>query len=516
VPTADAAPAGAGASSTDGPGGRDDRPRRRLSQRSIELVGLALAIGFLAAAALDHALSNDELWSLAAGQWMLAHHAVMGLDPFSYTESHRRWVTDEWGSEVTLAALVRAFGSAAYAIYGIVLGGCCLAATAVYARTLGARGGRVAAIVLLLSVGIAGTVVADRGLDFSLVWFPVALLILAKARTSPRWLWLLPPLCVAWVNTHGSILLGLAVMAAELAWSLVPPNVVRRINGTQQSPHPGPLALALAGSLLASCVTPYGPGLLGYDVSVARNSQIAQYITEWSSPNFHSVMTLLVFLVPLGVLVACLWTRRIPLLECTLAAVLFVEALQTQRLVIYLMVVAAGLAALLPSRRPWGTTARRWAGGALVVFGIVVLAVPAVPAGTVSPTEPIQAFDYLQSHPGRIFTQYTWGDYSIARHRATFVDGRTDLFEGKVLTQFFDVTNVTADPDQVLAAFHVDYVVWSPHTALSVYLGRDPRWRVVDRTGPAVVFARRAQASAASSPRVSPSSSAHTSAAAKP
>ena len=61
-------------------------------------------------------LSNDEFWSLAAGQWMLAHHSFMGLDPFSYTESHRRWVTDEWGSEIALASLFRAFGDSAYAV----------------------------------------------------------------------------------------------------------------------------------------------------------------------------------------------------------------------------------------------------------------------------------------------------------------------------------------------------------------------------------------------------------------
>jgi hypothetical protein len=35
--------------------------RRRLSRRVIEWVGLALGIGFVAAVALDHQLSNDEL-----------------------------------------------------------------------------------------------------------------------------------------------------------------------------------------------------------------------------------------------------------------------------------------------------------------------------------------------------------------------------------------------------------------------------------------------------------------------
>jgi len=438
-----------------------------------------------------HDLSNDEFWSLAAGQWMWAHHAFMGLDPFSYTESHRRWVTDEWGSELALAALFRAFGSVAYSLYAIILGGLCLITTAAYARALGARGGRVVVIVLLLAVCVGAIAPGDRGLDFSLVWLPLELLILTKARANPRWLLLLPVLCLVWVNTHGSILLGLFVLAVELGWSLMPERVVQRIGGTNRSPHAGSLGLALLGSVLASCITPYGPGLLAYDAAVSRNGQIARYISEWNSPNFHSVVTLLLYCIPLTVLVLCIWTRRIALLEVSLGTFLFVEAIETQRLVVYLLVVAAGAAATLPARAPWGPTARRWAGGGLVLLAIVILAIPAVPAGQVASSQPVAAFSYLEAHPGRIFTQYTWGDYSVARHRATFVDGRTDLFEGKVLTEFMAVTNLTTNPDPVLSGSHVAYVVWAPHTPLALYLARDPRWHVVDRTPVALVFARR-------------------------
>jgi hypothetical protein len=228
-----------------------------------------------------------------------------------------------------------------------------------------------------------------------------------------------------------------------------------------------------------------------YDVGVSRNSQIARYIVEWSSPDFHSVMTLLVYCVPLAVLVACVWLRRIPLLEGTIGLLFFVEALQSQRLADYLMIIAAGVAATLPARRPWGATARRWAGGGLIVVAIVVLAIPAVPAGQVASSQPVRAFDYLSTRPGRIFTEYTWGDYSVARHRATFVDGRTDLFEGAVLTEFMAVSNLTTEPDHVLSAYDVDYVVWAPHTPLATYLAHDARWHVVHRSSVALVFARR-------------------------
>ena len=464
--------------------------RRPVSQRAIELIGLALGIGFITSVTLGRSLSNDEFWQLAAGQWMLAHHTVMGLDPFSYTESHRRWITDEWGSEVALASLFRAFGAAAYNVYAIVLGSLSLLASMVYARTLGARGGRVAAILLLLAVGIAGVVAGDRGLDFSLVWLPLELLVLAKARSNPRWLLVLPPLTIAWINTHGSVLIGVLVLGVELGWSLLPAAWAERVGGTGRAPYVGSLALALLGCLVATGVTPYGYGLLSYDVGVARDPQIAQYILEWNSPNFASWIVLLAYVVPLAMLVLCIRNRRIPLLEGTLAAALFIEALRTQRLVIYVMVVAVGLAASLPARPAWGTTARRWAGAGLVVMSIAVLAAPSVPAGSVSRTLPVEAFDTLSSHPGRIFTEYTWGDYSIARHRATFVDGRTDLFEGPVLTEFFDITNLTINPDPLLRSYDVDYVVWAPRTALSEFLSHDPHWRVVDRTDVAWVFAR--------------------------
>ncbi|HUC04913.1 MAG TPA: hypothetical protein VL961_05915, partial [Acidimicrobiales bacterium] len=101
------------------------------------------------------------------------------------------------------------------------------------------------------------------------------------------------------------------------------------------------------------------------------------------------------------------------------------------------------------------------------------------------------AFDYLASHPGRIFTEYTWGDYSIARGRRTFADGRTDLFSGPVLREFFDVANLTTDPEPILVAYDVRYVVWGRDTPLAEFLLHSPHWKVVDRTVPALVFERR-------------------------
>jgi hypothetical protein len=476
---------------------RDDvavaRPRlaRRLGDRTVELIGLALGIGILAVAAMDHQLSTDVFWSLTAGQSILAHHSLFGNDAFTYTEPHRHWIADEWGSEVVLASLFKVFGNAAFTIFAVGTGGLSLLCTRAYARALGARGGRVAIMVVLLAMGLIGVVTQDRGLSFSLIWLPLELLILTKARANPRWLWWLPALFVLWVNTHGSILLGLAVLGLELGWALVPARLLEGAAGRGRSTHPRQLGVALVVSVLASCLSPYGPSLLRYDLGVSFNGQIGQYIEEWGSPNFHSVELLLSFTIPLVVLVLAVRARRLMVLELTLTFGFLLATLHATRFVIYLFVAACGLAACLPARRPWGERARRAAGALSVGLFIALVAAPSVPAGSVVSSTPVKAFDFLSDHPGRIFTEYTWGDYSIVRHRATFVDGRTDYFSGAVLSDYFAVSNLTTDPDSVLSRYDVSYVVWDRGTPLYTYLSHDPRWVVVDRTTPAVVFARR-------------------------
>ena len=156
-------------------------------------------------------------------------------------------------------------------------------------------------IVLLLSYGIAGTVVEDRGLDFSLVWFPLELLVLTKARQNPRWLLWLPPLCLVWVNTHGSVLIGLLVLGIELVWSLAPGRLVgadRRDFAVDAQPAPSGWRCSAACSHRAS--RPTGPGCWATTSTSRAMVRSRKYINEWNSPDFHSLMALVVYLVPVA------------------------------------------------------------------------------------------------------------------------------------------------------------------------------------------------------------------------
>ena len=94
-------------------------------------IGAGLAAFALAAFAPAILNDGDTYWHIRAGEWMLAHHAVLHADPFSYTALGAPWHSAEWLSEILMALAFRAdgwsgihllFAAAAFAALGEVRG----------------------------------------------------------------------------------------------------------------------------------------------------------------------------------------------------------------------------------------------------------------------------------------------------------------------------------------------------------------------------------------------------------
>ena len=58
-------------------------------------------------------LAGDAFYQVATGRWMLAHHAVIRHDVFSYTVYGKPWLVEEWGFALLLAWLVAHVGPSA-------------------------------------------------------------------------------------------------------------------------------------------------------------------------------------------------------------------------------------------------------------------------------------------------------------------------------------------------------------------------------------------------------------------
>ncbi|HZU73365.1 MAG TPA: hypothetical protein VE990_11410 [Acidimicrobiales bacterium] len=443
---------------------------------------------------LREGLNSDAWWHLAAGQWMLSHHAVIRSDTFSYTVHGRPWVAEEWGFEFLLAWMVRTFGPVSF---WLLSSGACIAALLVSVvrwRKLGARWLWVA-VLAILAGGPLAIGEAPRPQSLSYLFFALELLVLTQARRNIRWLLCLPPLLLVWANVHGSFLAGLAVLGLELVLARWPFSKGRLVVSS-------PLPLRAAGvtfgvAVLSTLVNPHGPGLLSYAYHVSSSGQLSALITEWQSPDFHSAVLILLILVPAAAVLAslALSDARLEVFDLVLWGGLLLATLHAQRFIPYAAMAWGGLAARMPAlrRETIKPSLLVWPIAALACF--VFVAGPHPPAG--APERggdsgmPVAATAYLQQHPGRVFSSYWYNDYLIHAGIPVFVDGRTDLYFGTpVLSEYEKLASVSQDPDILLNRWKVQYVLWTKGSALSVFLSHDHAWRQVFQAGSSVVFQR--------------------------
>jgi len=475
------------------------RPRR--AHRSAGPSRLALPVGIVGVVAgcllawrdaLHSGVFDDTFWHRAAGVWMLDHHRVITHDVFSYTVVGHPWISPEWGYDVVLAGSVRAIGPVAYWLLSAGLATLTVVAVAARARLVGA--GWTWTGLLCVEAGAAVTLfLDDRPQMFSYLFLALLLLLLFVARGRRAWLVAVPFLFVLWVNLHGSYLLGLGILALEVLSAGLLSAGVRTGPGRLRTEPLGlrPALATLVASGVATFVNPFGPGVYSSALGVTFNPTVRRLISEWQSPDFHDPATLAVVVLPVVITAAFVVLSKdaVPAVELVLAGFLLVSALDAARFIPYFAVAWCALAARCPPVRHERLRPSLLVWPLCAVLGISMLHGPVYPAGKPAPSVPVTAVAYLEHHPGRVFSTYLWNDYLDWVGRPVFVDGRTELFTGDgVLARYLALDELSTDPDPVLRADHVRYVLWPPRQALSVYLVQDRNWRVVWRSSTALVF----------------------------
>ena len=110
----------AGSGDASGPVAAPTRAGLRFHPALIVVIGSCAA---LFREAMHTGLAGDAYYQLATGRWMLAHHAVIRHDVFSYTVYGKPWLVEEWGYALLLAWLVAHVGAVSYWL--VSAGACC-------------------------------------------------------------------------------------------------------------------------------------------------------------------------------------------------------------------------------------------------------------------------------------------------------------------------------------------------------------------------------------------------------
>ena len=305
-----------------------------------------------------------------------------------------------------------------------------------------------AAILGLLVFALAAPALALRPQLFGIAIFAALLWLVAMRTEHPRWLWAAPLLVVLWANIHGSFVLAPLVLG--YAWL----DDVARKRPQRQS-----LSVLVIG-LLATFVTPFGPGVWAYAAGIGGNPAITDRVSEWQRTTPLTVPGALFYASAIGTLLV-MWRGR-PALRWPdwlwTAGMLAIGAWTVRGLAWWpfaaAFVVAAALPLVLASLRPGGAVAvARPASlvGAIFAFVFVLAIVAALPWWR--PADPLTGRVGLLSYApsglalavatrvppdAKVFVPQTWASWFewAARAPHYYLDSRFELFPADVWADY--------------------------------------------------------------------------------
>jgi hypothetical protein len=437
---------------------------------------------------------SDTYWQIAAGQWILDHHALPRVDIYSFTRSGEPWTSSSWLAQVLFAGSYRIAGWTG----PIVLASTCIAATfAMLAWILGRCIPQTYAIAIALA-----SLLLSNGHFFArphVLALPVMLawaygLMSASERREPPSFWLLP-LISLWANLHGGFVFGLVLVGAfaiDALWNA---------DDAQQRPLALRWALFGFGALIACCTTPYGWGSILAARQILDLGELLHLIYEWMPVNFSSLgafeMSILALIAGALYSGVKLSPPRIALvlglLHMALSHVRNAELFALLLPIVVLTPVSSQFA-LEPARLSRMTVPLASAAMLVVMLGAATWAFAAraafAPPEGQSPAAAVDAM--MAHHPRRILNDLPFGGYLIWRDIPVFVDGRAELYGEAFEMDYYralQLKDINKFLD-ILKTYDIDAVLLTPSTPAAGLLDHIGGWQRVYSDSNAVLHVR--------------------------
>jgi hypothetical protein len=337
------------------PGGEPGGSERSADRvRVVHPAWIAATIALVVAVVGRFAIVGDDArWLAALGHIIVRQHAIPTGVPFAAAP------TAHWPNSLVLAELIfygleRAMGDQGLLVAQTAAVGLALAILAWGARASGAPTPGTCQSLLLVVVGALTSFAVARVQMFSLVLFPLLLVLLrADQREPSRRIWLALPLLALWANLHGTVLAGLAMLYLYLSFSLARREPVRAA------------ALGLT-SLIAVCVTPAGLRTVDYYYGLTTNLAAQRGVGLWA-PLSSGPLDVVLLVSAVWMALRAWRAARPPLWELIALLVLAVLTVKAARNGVWLLFVLAAPAA-------HASRARRGWGGLIPVAGLAALA----------------------------------------------------------------------------------------------------------------------------------------------
>lgn len=451
-------------------------------------------------------LDPDTWWHIKYGTMILQTGHWPTVDTWSFTVNGMPRVAYEWGGEVITALAYRWGGLRGMDVLLITLTSI-IVLLLYYFAWLRCRNSKAAFAGTILMLPIAALCFTLRPQLLGYVFLLITLISLERYRQGEqKSLWVLPPLFLAWVNTHGSFTLGFMVLGLYWLSGLKEFSAggITSVRWRQEQRIHMELVCLL--SVMVLPVTPYGTRLatVPFEVATSLPLNFADII-EWQplSTNYWQAKLLLILLFAF-IAAQIAFRLRYRLEDLALYLVIAYSTFVHFRFVIVYVIVFAPLAAEILARwtPAYNPKVDKPGINAFLIIAATIGMVWSLPSQhqlgkNVAMAYPVEAVRYLQEHPvpGRMLNDYSFGGYLIwsrVPEQKVFIDGRGDIYEqAGVLSAYGDVMNLRPDAMAVLQSYRINYCLIPQNSALAVLLSASFDWKEVYKDPLSAIFVRQ-------------------------
>lgn len=445
---------------------------------------------------------NDFWWHLRTGQLIIETKTIPKVDPFSYTNPGKEWVTHEWLTEIFIYLLYRLGGiNVLILVFSSII---TFSFWLVFLRCQGKP--YLAGFVLFLGVIATAPTWGVRPQMISLLFASLYLFLLDKYIDGKKLRYLIPiPLImIFWVNMHASYALGILIVIIFLVGPIS--NCLFKNCRSKNSLIPlwkeiFPILLTLFSCIFAILLNPNGIKMITYPFETLGSFSMQKYIQEWFSPNFHlpewQPLALLIFL-----LMSSAFFSKAPasFTEIGLVIIFGYATLISMRHVYFFSLAAIPLIDknLLRFRKEKNPTDRllKYFPVINTILLLCVLFVALIRIDYILKNQngkekdvfPEVASEWLkQNNPqGNIFNSYNWGGYLIWRlfpEYRVFIDGRADVYGDSDMVRYAQLYS-GIDWNEKFQEYNIRIVLVEPSSPIASILLETPGWqkKIMDGT----------------------------------
>lgn len=466
----------------------------------------------------------DFWWHITIGREIVTNGTIPAVDIYSYTEAGQPYPSYQmfWLMEIVLYGLYKLGGPA------LVIFVQSLMITSAYFIVflickLSSNSWRIAALSVLFAaaLGLNDWNVRPQGITFLLA--SLFLLATYEYRKKPQrgWLVVFPTCMLIWVNSHGTFIIGLALVGiwwGQELWTAIRwRNTHQQVVEIKRIMIPG---IVFGITALICLLNPRGLGIINYLKTLAITSVVQNLATEWAAPTFGTMMGVIFFCGLIGsTILMVLSPKRPDFFQIATLLVFGILGLKTLRGSVWFglfmsPIIADHIAAIVNRYRKTERELVNQEGSrvlniffacAILLMGVISLPwlkshlpLPATKAGLISAETPVKATQILleENLPGRVFNSMTFGSYLIWAaypQYQVFADSRIELFPKNVWLEYEKISNAEGDWEAELRDYGVNTLILSltDQPLLVDAAQKSDEWDVAYRDNTAVIFNRK-------------------------